>query len=73
MLASQLEVACAAESGARIEDAQTGDWLINRLFKPGSLLKWGALVEEATGRPLSVEDFAAYVSGETDRAGVRLL
>lgn len=63
MLASQLEASCTAETGGRVEDQETGEWLIHRVFRPGSLLKWGALVEEATGRPLSPSDFAAYVSG----------
>ncbi len=63
MLASQLEAACTAESGNRIEDQATGEWLTQRLFRPGSVLKWSALVEEATGRPLSADDFATHVSG----------
>lgn len=65
MLASQLEASCTAESGGRIEDAETGEWLTHRVFRPGSVLKWGALVEEATGRPLSADDFASYVSGSS--------
>jgi peptidyl-dipeptidase A len=62
MLASQLEAACAADLGGRIEDEQMGEWLTHRLFRAGSLLKWSSLVEEATGRPLAADDFAAYVS-----------
>jgi peptidyl-dipeptidase A len=63
MLASQLEAAYRVDSGATIEDQESGRWLAHRLFRPGSVLKWSALVEEATGRPLSADAFAAYVSG----------
>jgi hypothetical protein len=31
--------------------------LIGRVFRPGSLLRWDALIEEAIGAPLSARAF----------------
>lgn len=63
MLASQIERACERDLGAWIGSPEGGPWLRERLFKPGSSFKWTELVERATARPLSAEDFAAHVGG----------
>jgi peptidyl-dipeptidase A len=60
LLASQIEQTIERESGALLSRAG-GRWLVERLFRPGSLLRWDALIEEATGRPLGADDFAAWV------------
>jgi peptidyl-dipeptidase A len=62
MLASQLEEACRRECGGLVGNAAAGSLLVDRLFHPGSLLRWDALVEEATGRPLSAQDFATHIA-----------
>jgi peptidyl-dipeptidase A len=61
LLASQLEATCERECGGLIGNPNAGELLIERLFHPGSLLRWDSLVEGATGRPLSAADFAAGV------------
>ena len=61
LLASQLQATCERECGGLVGILQAGGLLVDRLFHPGSLLRWDALVEEATGRSLSAADFAAGV------------
>lgn len=62
MLASQLHATCMSECGGLVGVAAAGQLLVDRIFKQGSLMRWDALIEEATGRPLSARDFAAYLS-----------
>lgn len=62
ILASQLKKACLEECGGFAGNAAAGTFLRERVFKSGALLRWDALVEEATGRPLSARDFAEEVS-----------
>jgi peptidyl-dipeptidase A len=59
VLASQLHATCEREAGGLIGERRGGELLVERVFRPGSLMRWDSLVEEATGRPLSPEDFAA--------------
>ncbi|MGI8407840.1 MAG: M2 family metallopeptidase [Actinomycetota bacterium] len=58
MLASQLEATAQAECGGLAGSEAAGQMLRERIFKPGARLPWSALIEEATGRPLSAKDFA---------------
>jgi peptidyl-dipeptidase A len=58
LLASQLTATVARELGGLLGRA-TGTFLVDRLFRPGSLLRWDSLIEEATGRPLDAADLAA--------------
>jgi Zn-dependent M32 family carboxypeptidase len=37
---------------------EAGRWLRSNIFEKGALLRWDALVENATGRTLSAEDLA---------------
>ena len=62
MLASQLMATCEKECGGLVGVEAAGELLVDRLFHPGALLRWDALVEEATGRPLSAGDFADHVA-----------
>jgi peptidyl-dipeptidase A len=59
VLASQLtamvEARCAGLAGVR----EAGELLIDRVFSPGSVMRWDALIEEALGAPLSPQDFVA--------------
>ena len=61
LLASQLAATCEQEWGGLVGNVGAGQLLVDRLFHPGSLIRWDALVEQATGRPLSPADFAAGV------------
>lgn len=61
LLASQLAATCEREFGGLVGNPEAGKLLVDRMFSPGALVRWDALVEGATGRPLSAADFAAGV------------
>ncbi|MQB00700.1 MAG: hypothetical protein GEU78_10460 [Actinobacteria bacterium] len=61
LLASQLMRTCLDECGGLVGNADAGRLLKERVFKSGSLMRWDALIEQATGRPLSVKDLAHQV------------
>lgn len=62
VLASQLLATSQREFGGLIGVSAAGEFLVNRLFRPGNLLRWDALIEEATGRPLAADDLGAELS-----------
>ncbi|MGH2734892.1 MAG: M2 family metallopeptidase [Actinomycetota bacterium] len=64
MLASQIERAIERDCGALLSK-EAGRWLVERLFRPGNLLRWDALIEEATGVPLRADDLADWVRRAT--------
>jgi peptidyl-dipeptidase A len=66
MLASQLRATFEQECGGLIGAAAAGELLVERVFKPGALLRWDSIVEEATGRGLSARDLAADVGATAD-------
>jgi len=59
LLASQLSSTLLEESGDRsvVDSQYVGEALIARVFAPGRSLGWDALVEQATGHPLSTAPF----------------
>lgn len=59
ILASQLKATATTEFGALVGSKEAGRMLIDRIFRPGNLMRWDALVESATGRPLRAADFAS--------------
>ena len=59
MLASQLRRTCARECGGLVGVPAAGELLRERVFKHGAVMKWDALVEAATGEPLSARALAA--------------
>lgn len=61
MLASQLRSTIEREYGGLIGVPEAGEFLKRRIFRSGALLRWDSLIEEATGRALSAEDFAHHV------------
>lgn len=62
LLASQLRARVEAEVGAFAGAPGAGEFLKQRIFRAGNLLRWDALIEEATGSPLSASAFAAEVA-----------
>ena len=64
LLASQLTE--AIERQGSDEPRAAGDFLKQRVFRPGAFMRWGSLIEEATGSALSARSFAAEIG-----AGVR--
>jgi peptidyl-dipeptidase A len=59
VLASQLTSVIEAECGGLVGVPEAGQLLIDRVFRPGSLLRWDSLIEEAVGGPISPQDFVA--------------
>lgn len=59
LLASQLKATIRADVGGLIGVPEAGAFLVERMFRPGNLMRWDALIEEATGRALGADDFAA--------------
>lgn len=62
VLASQLAAAAHREFGGLLGVPEAGRFLVNRLFRPGNLMRWDALVEEATGHGLAAGDLGAEFS-----------
>jgi peptidyl-dipeptidase A len=59
LLASQLEAVCERDAGGVVGSARAGELLRDRIFSLGASRRWDELIEDATGRPLAAEDFAA--------------
>lgn len=59
VLAAQLIATATLEFGGLVGVPAAGEFLVSRLFRPGSLLRWDALIEAATGRALGPTDLAA--------------
>ncbi|HVF12269.1 MAG TPA: M2 family metallopeptidase, partial [Actinomycetota bacterium] len=62
VLASQLLATATKDFGGFLGVPEAGRFLVDRLFRPGNLMRWDALIEEATGRPLGAGDLAAEFS-----------
>lgn len=58
LLAWQLEATAEERFGGLIGRADAGAFLVDKLFRPGSLFRWDALVEATTDRPLGAAAFA---------------
>jgi peptidyl-dipeptidase A len=65
--ASQLSYALARETGApspAVEPAAAGEFLRERFMRPGSSLRWDALIAHATGEPLTIDHLANWLAGQ---------
>lgn len=62
VLASQLMATATKEFGGFVGVPEAGRFLVDRLFRQGNLMRWDALIEEATGRQLGAGDLAAEFS-----------
>jgi peptidyl-dipeptidase A len=67
LMAAQLRNRLEEKAGGIVGKPAAGHWLIERIFSPGASLEWRALVEKATGEPLSsryfIESFAVLRDG----------
>lgn len=59
MLASQLRSTAEREHGGLVGSPEAGKMLIDRVFRPGNLVPWDALIKDATGESLTAEYLAA--------------
>jgi peptidyl-dipeptidase A len=62
VLSCQLEKEIFTDCGGLVGNRGVGEWLTERLFRPGDLMRWDELIEHATGRPLGANDFARFVA-----------
>jgi peptidyl-dipeptidase A len=61
IVASQLRDALREAAGGLVDRPEAGEILRQELYAPGESVRWDRLVEQATGRPLSVEPLAREV------------
>jgi peptidyl-dipeptidase A len=62
LVASQLEATLRREHGGIVDRPAAGRALVERFFRPGASLRWDALVESATGEPLTPAHLAAQLA-----------
>jgi peptidyl-dipeptidase A len=62
LVASQLQAALAREHGGIVDRPAAGRTLVERFFRPGASRRWDALVESATGEPLTPFHLAAQLA-----------
>ena len=64
LFASQLDATLRDRAGGLVDRAAAGALLRDDVFAPGASLRWDALVERATGEPLSAEHMARAADGQ---------
>ncbi len=62
IVACQISDALRSAAGGLVERPEAGALLKQKLFAPGASIRWDRLVEEASGRPLSVDSLAREVA-----------
>lgn len=62
LLAAELVNAIRLECGGMVGRTAAGGFLRDRIFRHGALVRWDALVEAATGRPLTSHPFLSSVT-----------
>ena len=63
MVASQLAAALREHCGGIVGRPAAGRFLVERVFAPGLSVRWDALLEQATGAPLSAAAFGRDIAG----------
>ena len=66
LVASQLQATLVARFGGIVDRIAAGSFLADSVFRPGWSVRWDELIERATGRPLSVDAFAAEIDSLGD-------
>ena len=61
-LAAQLRARVESECGGFVGDRSAGDFMVDRVFRHGQLMRWDGLIESATGEPLSARQLAGTFS-----------
>jgi peptidyl-dipeptidase A len=59
ILAAQLRSVVERECGSFVGNRAAGEFLQDRIFRHGQLMRWDALVESAVGKKVSARDFVA--------------
>jgi peptidyl-dipeptidase A len=61
LVAAQIHAALEAQVGCLVGRSQAGDFLAERVFRPGQSVRWDELVERATGAPLTATHLARTI------------
>ncbi len=59
LVASQLQATLRTRAGGIVDRREAGTMLVEEFFAPGLALRWDALIERATGEPLTARHLAA--------------
>jgi peptidyl-dipeptidase A len=62
LVASQFQATLQREHGGIVDRPAAGRTLVDRFFRPGASQRWDALVESATGEPLTPAHLAAQLA-----------
>ncbi len=62
LMASQMAAVVDERFGGLVDEPRAGAFLIEQVLAPGARLDWRELVRQATGKPLSPEDFTAWAA-----------
>jgi len=62
MVASQIKDALRNAAGGLVDRPKAGRMLQEKLYAPGASIRWDRLVEQASGKPLSVDSLAGEVA-----------
>jgi len=62
LVASQLDAAIFERAGDFVDSPAAGEFLTREFFAPGASMRWDALVEHATGEPLSATHLARQLA-----------
>ena len=63
IVASQLAATLRRECGGLVDRPEAGRLLSERVFAPGLSVRWDALLEQATGEPLTATYFGHDIAG----------
>nr|MBA3403053.1 M2 family metallopeptidase [Actinomycetota bacterium] len=62
IVASQIKDALESAAGGLVDRREAGEMLVRKLYAPGASVRWDRLVEQASGKPLSVDSLASAVA-----------
>ena len=65
LFASQLDATLRERAGGLVDRAAAGALLRDEVFAPGASLRWDALVERATGAPLTADAMARALTRDS--------
>ncbi|MBA3567555.1 MAG: hypothetical protein H0W31_11985, partial [Actinobacteria bacterium] len=62
IVASQIKDELRKTAGGLVDRPEAGRMLLEKLYAPGASIRWDRLVEQASGKPLSVDSLANEVA-----------
>ncbi|MGI8886973.1 MAG: M2 family metallopeptidase [Gaiellaceae bacterium] len=62
IVAAQVKAALRSAAGGLVDRPEAGKLLVRKLYAPGASIRWDKLVEQASGKPLSVDSLAREVA-----------